>query len=130
MPIPIMPPRDMRSGRSGSVRLVQVQHHLAHILSCMAENELEPPVLGVAWDGTGYGPDGTIWGGEFFHVEKAQCRRVAHFRSFPLPGGDSAVKQPRRAALGLLYEMLGDDAFQQRDIKAVAAFSDRTSLRL
>ena len=111
-------------GRSGSVRLVQVQHHLAHILSCMAENELEPPVLGAAWDGTGYGPDGTIWGGEFFHVEKAQCQRVAHFRSFPLPGGDSAVKQPRRAALGLLYEMLGDDAFQQRDIKAVAAFSE------
>src|SRR5262249_4281624 len=52
-----------------------VQHHLAHVLSCVAENDLEPPVLGVSWDGTGYGTDGTIWGGEFFQVKKEGFER-------------------------------------------------------
>ena len=95
-----------------NVRYFGVQHHEAHVLACMAENELAPPVLGVAWDGTGYGPDGTIWGGEFFLVTEDRCDRIAHFRSFPLPGGDAAIKEPRRAALGLLYEMLGPAAFE------------------
>ena len=63
--------------------LVSVQHHIAHVLSCMAENELEPPVLGVSWDGTGYGLDGTIWGGEFFLVTETSCERVAHLRPVP-----------------------------------------------
>lgn len=89
---------------------IGVQHHIAHVLSCMGENELKPPVLGVAWDGTGYGTDGTIWGGEFFRVTQESVERVAHWRPFRLPGGDAAVKEPRRAALGLLYEMgAGDD---------------------
>ncbi len=89
---------------------ISVQHHIAHVLSCMAENELKPPVLGVAWDGTGYGTDGTIWGGEFFRVTQESVERVAHWRPFRLPGGDAAAKEPRRAALGLLYEMnAGDD---------------------
>ena len=96
---------------NGSVRYVGVQHHEAHVLACMAENELAPPVLGVAWDGTGYGPDGMIWGGEFFLVAEDHCNRIAHLRSFPLPGGDAAIKEPRRAALGLLYELLGPAAF-------------------
>jgi hydrogenase maturation protein HypF len=82
-----------------------VQHHLAHVFSCMADNELEPPVLGVAWDGTGYGDDGTIWGGEFFHIEKDKHQRVGHFRTFPLPGGNQAIKRPYRSAIGLLHEM-------------------------
>jgi hydrogenase maturation protein HypF len=82
-----------------------VQHHLAHVLSCMADNELEPPVLGVAWDGTGYGDDGTMWGGEFFQIEKDEHERVGHFRPFALPGGDKAIKRPYRSAIGLLYEM-------------------------
>jgi hydrogenase maturation protein HypF len=86
-------------------RHLGVQHHLAHVLSCMAENELEPPVLGVAWDGTGYGLDGTIWGGEFFLVTETTVGRVAHLRPFRLPGGDKAVKEPRRAALGVLAEI-------------------------
>ncbi len=89
----------------------QVQHHFAHILACMAENEIEGPVLGVAWDGTGYGPDGTVWGGEFLVVENGNYRRVAHLRPFPLPGGDTAVRQPRRSALGMLYEMEGEKVF-------------------
>jgi hydrogenase maturation protein HypF len=95
---------------------VSVQHHIAHVLSCMAENELEPPVLGVSWDGTGYGLDGTIWGGEFFLVTDASCERVAHLRQFRLPGGDKAVKEPRRTAVGLLYEIFGEAVFEMKSL--------------
>ncbi len=104
-------------------RLVTVQHHLAHIMSCLAENEISPPVLGVAWDGTGYGPDGTIWGGEFLSVTAGGWQRVAHLRTFPLPGGDAAVREPRRAALGLLFELLGEAVFERQDLAPVRAFT-------
>ncbi|MDR9404354.1 MAG: carbamoyltransferase HypF [Halothece sp. Uz-M2-17] len=87
-----------------------VQHHLAHILACMGEHHLSPPVLGIAWDGTGYGLDGTIWGGEFILVTEESWQRVAHWRTFGLPGGEKAIKDPRRSALGLLYEMDGEKA--------------------
>jgi hydrogenase maturation protein HypF len=100
-----------------------VQHHLAHVVACMAENGIAPPVLGVAWDGTGYGPDGTIWGGEFLLVSGEGWRRVAHLREFPLPGAELAVREPRRAAIGLLYEAFGDDAFAMNELAPVAAFS-------
>jgi hydrogenase maturation protein HypF len=106
-----------------SPNLVQVQHHIAHVLSCMAENEIAPPALGVSWDGTGYGLDGTIWGGEFFLVTDKTVERVAHLRPFRLPGGDKAVKEPRRAALGLLYEISGDKVFKRKKLATVAAFS-------
>jgi hydrogenase maturation protein HypF len=99
--------------RTSRPTLVGVQHHVAHVLSCMAENELEPPALGVSWDGTGYGLDGTIWGGEFFLVSDTVCQRAAHLRPFRLPGGDKAVKEPRRTALGLLYELFGDALFSE-----------------
>jgi hydrogenase maturation protein HypF len=89
----------------------------------MAENELEPPFLGVSWDGTGYGLDGTVWGGEFFLVTDASCERVAHLRQFRLPGGDKAVKEPRRVALGLLYELFGEALFPMTELAPVAAFS-------
>ena len=104
-------------------QLITVQHHIAHVLSCMAENELEPPVLGVSWDGTGYGLDGTVWGGEFFLVTETACERVAHLRPFRLPGGDAAVKEPRRTALGLLYEMFGEAAFAKTSLPTLQAFS-------
>jgi hydrogenase maturation protein HypF len=104
-------------------QLISVQHHIAHVLSCMAENELEPPFLGVSWDGTGYGLDGTVWGGEFFLVTETSCERVAHLRQFRLPGGDKAVKEPRRVALGLLYELFGEAAFSMAELAPVAAFS-------
>jgi hydrogenase maturation protein HypF len=86
--------------------IIRVQHHLAHILACLLEHGGGPDkVLGVAWDGTGYGEDGTIWGGEFILVDRVQgtARRVAHLKPFPLPGGEVAVRQTARSALGALH---------------------------
>jgi hydrogenase maturation protein HypF len=103
--------------------IVRVQHHEAHVLACMAENGISAPVLGVAWDGTGYGWDGMIWGGELLHVTPAGVRRVAHLRPFPLPGGDLAAREPRRAALGLLYAWLGDELFLRDDIPLLTGFT-------
>lgn len=94
-----------------TIPVISVQHHYAHLLSCMADNGLEPPVLGIAWDGTGYGSDGTLWGGEALTIRDwaSGYNRVAHLRPFPLPGGDKAARDPRRSALGLLSECLGLD---------------------
>ena len=103
--------------------VVAVQHHLAHVLSCRAENELAGPVLGVAWDGAGYGGDGTIWGGEFLLVHEGQSTRIAHLRPFPLPGGDKAAKEPRRAALGMLYALHGSQVFARADLALLDLFS-------
>ena len=105
------------------LRSIGVQHHMAHVLSCMAENEIAPPALGVSWDGTGYGLDGTIWGGEFFLVTDREILRVAHLRPFRLPGGDQAVREPRRTALGLLYEIFGEPVFGRADLAPIGAFS-------
>lgn len=90
--------------------VVEIQHHYAHVLACMAENEVTAPALGVSWDGTGFGTDGTIWGGEFLIVHESGFERFAHLRRFRLPGGDRAVKEPRRSALGVLYELFGVEA--------------------
>lgn len=90
--------------------LVRVQHHHAHVAACMAEHRLDGPVLGFSWDGTGYGQDGTVWGGEVLECQGAEYRRMAHLRTFAMPGGDRAAREPRRSALGLLFEMLGDGA--------------------
>jgi hydrogenase maturation protein HypF len=104
-------------------RSVPVQHHVAHVLSCAAENELAPPLLGVSWDGTGDGLDGTVWGGEFFLLTQTGCRRVARLRQFRLPGGEQAVKEPRRAALGMLYEIFGDAALAAVESPPLKAFA-------
>ncbi len=92
------------------VPLVRVQHHQAHVAACVAEHRLEGPVLGLAWDGTGYGTDGTVWGGEALICQRAEFTRTAHLRTFALPGGDKAVRQPRRSALGVLFEILAEQA--------------------
>ena len=104
--------------------LVPVQHHYAHVAACMAENELEGPVLGVSWDGTGYGPDGTIWGGEFLLTDEASFTRVAHFRQFRLPGGEASIKQPRRTALGVLFVAMGEEVFRRADLFPIRDFSE------
>jgi hydrogenase maturation protein HypF len=125
-------PTQVQSGResrqragpeTGAPVVVRVQHHVAHVLSCLAENETQLPALGVAWDGTGYGTDGTVWGGEFFLATSEAVERVASLRPFRLPGGNAAVKEPRRVALGMLYEMHGDAIFEQAELPPVAAFS-------
>ncbi len=92
--------------RSG-LPIVRVQHHQAHVASCAAENNVEGPYLGISWDGTGYGLHGAIWGGEFFRVDGKQFDRIAHLRSFGLPGGDAAVREGWRSAASLMFEVFG-----------------------
>ena len=94
----------------GGTSLVGVQHHEAHVASAIAEHGIDGPVVGAAFDGTGYGTDGTAWGGEFFVGEMASLSRVATFASLPLPGADTAIRQPWRIALGLLLDTFGDAA--------------------
>ncbi len=104
--------RELAAQSDPPLPVIGVQHHFAHIASCMAENDLTGRALGVSWDGTGYGTDGTIWGGEFLLVDGAgSYTRAAHLRTFRLPGGEKAVREPRRSALGLLYELYGDQTF-------------------
>jgi len=105
--------------------VVRVQHHYAHVLACMAENGLSAPVLGISWDGTGYGLDQTVWGGEFLRITDTGFERVAHLRPFPLPGGERAIKEPRRTAVGLLYEIERDAFIAREDLAPVRSFATR-----
>jgi hydrogenase maturation protein HypF len=89
------------------VDLIGVQHHHAHIASCLADNGADGPVIGVAFDGTGYGLDGTIWGGEFLVAELASFERVGHLAPVPMPGGAAAIRQPWRMAAAYLPESAG-----------------------
>ncbi len=98
-----------RIGKSLQIPLISVQHHHAHIASVMAEHNLEGPVLGIAMDGTGYGPDGTVWGGEFLLCKGDQYQRLAHIHEAPLPGGEKAVSEPWRQALWYIRNYYGDD---------------------
>jgi hydrogenase maturation protein HypF len=91
---------------------IGVQHHHAHIASCMAENGLEGDVIGVAFDGTGFGTDGTIWGGEFLKANLRDFERLAHLKQVPMPGGSMAIKEPWRMAMAYLSEAFGDETFK------------------
>jgi hydrogenase maturation protein HypF len=109
--------RELAAQSDPPLPVIAVQHHFAHIASCMAENDITGRALGVSWDGTGYGTDGTIWGGEFLLTETpGTFTRVGHLRTFRLPGGDKAVREPRRIALGLLYELFGDATFSKTNL--------------
>jgi hydrogenase maturation protein HypF len=118
-----------RYARELGLPVATVQHHLAHVAACLAENDIAGPALGVSWDGTGYGADGTIWGGEFLTVTDHAWHRAACLRPFPLPGGEQAIREPRRSALGLLYAMAGPAAIDI-DAAPLGAFdvSDRRLL--
>jgi hydrogenase maturation protein HypF len=109
-----------------------VQHHHAHIASCMAENGLRDKVIGVAFDGTGYGTDGKIWGSEFIVADFAGYERRAHFRYVPLPGGDRAIRQPWRSGLTYLRDAFGTNSLpvlfggvSERDVALVQKMLER-----
>ena len=109
--------------RELTVPVRAVQHHAAHFFSVLAETQETGPAAGVVWDGTGFGPDGTVWGGEFFHWRDGRLLRAGHLRTFPLPGGEQAVREPRRSALGILYALFGSDAFHLEGVPALGAFT-------
>jgi hydrogenase maturation protein HypF len=88
---------------------IPVQHHHAHIVSAMAENKIEGPVIGLSFDGTGYGTDGAIWGGEILVADEKKFSRAAHFSYIPMPGGTAAIKGPWRMAVSYLYDAFGED---------------------
>lgn len=102
--------------------LIGVQHHHAHLAACLADNETVGPALGVTWDGTGYGTDGTIWGGEFLFGDAAEVKRIAHMRSFRLPGGEAAIREPARIALTLLWELYGQAGLERDDLASTRVF--------
>ncbi|WP_152633207.1 carbamoyltransferase HypF [Aliarcobacter butzleri] len=106
-----------------NIKLIQVQHHYAHILSVMAENGLEDEVLGFAFDGTGYGDDGNIWGGEVFIASRKEYKRINHIKYFRLLGGEMAIKEPKRVALSLLFDIFTLDEILALDSFVVKAFS-------
>ena len=112
-----------REARAMGLPVVPVQHHYAHVLACMTENAIDGPALGVSWDGTGLGTDGTIWGGEFLRVTRDGWSRAASLRPFRLPGGDRAIREPRRSALGALHALAPNHA-ARLDAPALRSFTD------
>ena len=110
--------------QKNGVSLVQVQHHYSHALSLMAENQIKERIFAVSWDGTGYGDDGNLWGGEFLVCGYEGYERVSHFDYFRLIGGEKAVKEPRRVAISVLFSIFGENipdtpclkAFKEKEI--------------
>jgi hydrogenase maturation protein HypF len=111
--------------KQAGLPLVQVQHHHAHVAGCAAENGLDGPYLGVAWDGAGAGLDGTLWGGEFFAVDGSNFERVASLRPFALPGGEAAMRDCSRPAAGLLWKTLPPDRTREVIQPQIVAMMER-----
>lgn len=117
-----------RAEREG-LPTIAVQHHHAHVAACMAEHGLNEPVIGVSFDGTRYGEDGAIWGGEFLVADYQSYQRAAHLEYFPLPGGDAAIKKPARTALALLWSLGLDWDENLPPVKEFCA-EDQVTLRI
>ena len=121
----------LQRANQNELPIFRIQHHHAHIAACMADNGLDGshPIIGLAFDGTGYGEDGAIWGGEFLVADYAGYQRPYHLAYFPLPGGDAAIKRPTRTALALLWSLgmdWEDNLAPVRDL----CFEDRQALRI
>jgi len=113
-------------GEKYNIPVLKVQHHHAHIVSCMAEHGLDEKVIGISLDGTGFGTDGRIWGGEFLIADTLDFERFTHFDYIPMPGGDRAVEEPWRMAFSYLFKYFGDTI----DYQSIPAFRsiDRQAL--
>lgn len=96
-------------GNNLGIKTIQIQHHHAHIASCMAEHGLDEKVIGISFDGTGLGTDGRIWGGEFLICDLNEFTRFTHFEYIPMPGGDQVTREPWRSAVSYLYKIYGED---------------------
>ncbi|QFY44851.1 carbamoyltransferase HypF [Candidatus Methylospira mobilis] len=115
-----------RIAEQGALPIIRVDHHYAHALACIAEHGLQAPVLAVVWDGIGLGADGGLWGGEFLRIEAAGYRRIASLWPLRLPGGERAIREPRRAALSVLHELGLEtatitDAFEVSELATLTA---------
>ncbi len=97
------------AAKHSHLKLVPIQHHHAHVVSCMIDNNLSSPVIGVAFDGTGLGADGHIWGGEFLVVDYSHFKRWGHLQYLPLPGGTVAIQRPYRTAISYIVTLLGEE---------------------
>lgn len=106
-----------------NIQKIQVQHHHAHIVSCMTEHKLDGPVIGLSLDGTGYGPDHTVWGGEVLVAEQHAFERVAHIACVPMPGSTAAIKEPWRMAVSYLRDAYGSE-FRNLNLKPVSEIAD------
>jgi len=111
--------RAEKTAKKKKLPLFLVQHHKAHVASVLAEHNLKEPVIGVAFDGVGYGEDKTLWGGEFFCGNQQEMERVGCLLPFPLPGGDQAVLQPWRTALSLLHATFGSKIPNLKSLKKI-----------
>ncbi len=117
--------RESSGGKNSELIIMEVQHHYAHLLACMAEHSIVEPILGFAFDGTGYGDDSSIWGGEVMAADIKKYERVAGLKPFRLLGGDKAVKEPRRVALSLLFDSYTLDEIMALDLPTLREFTEQ-----
>ena len=112
------------------IKLIKVQHHHAHVASCMAENGLDEKVIGISFDGVGLGDDGNIWGGEFFINDLANYERFTHFEYIKVAGGDMVSKEPWRSAVSYLYHYFGEDIFKELNFFTEKIGADKLKMYL